>query len=644
MFLLLSIAVSAVGAEKDKIIYVADLQDFSGGVSHEVLDLFTEIVRDGARKYATGYSLMDKENAQIILEGFGLDLKECLAAGREDCEVKFAERVQADVGVSGQILKLPEGGMRVVLKMHDVTKRSPINSTIKGANSINELEHVLTESVVELFAPLYRPVPSGRGVIGGGRVTGGISIDGGEKIVNKPSDKTGLVFIETTPPGADIQINGKSVGTAPYQASMMIGRYVVIAKSNAYYHPARHEFELTSDGASIELELPAAFGGIEITSTPSDSDVLIDDKPVGKTPYRDNRVLSGKHKVEVRRNLYKPVRGTVTVIDGRMATRDFELEKNYGAIKVTSDPPGADITLDGKKIGKSTPALIKFVKTGEHIVNLELPGYGRVGDTVVSVTSGGVVDLHKDLVPKNGTLVVMTQYRDNSKPCRGTVTLDGKNVGQSPWKGQVLAEVRHHVTAACGGRPSSMDVVVEHNDSKTITVDVVNPDLHAAVREPRRDSVSKPSREKSSGTEPDALRAKMDKRRKRASFQARFSGGLDLNRAKNGVGGLIQIGLGTGRWFDIHTGVGFPSYAWVTDFEVNLYPYGRFVPTLALRVNLGFHPDHNVYGFDVTAGVEMWMASWAAFFVKVGVGYSDNRTHNTSGVYVPGWIGLEFRY
>jgi len=630
---------AAMSQEKDKIIFVSDLRDFSKNVSPEVLDLFTEIVRDGARRYATGYSLMDKENAQVILEGFGIDLQDCLMAGRDDCEVKFAERVQADIGVSGQILQLPEGGIRLVLKMHDVKKRSPINSTIKGAADINELERVLTESVVELYAPLYKP--AGRdGVVGGGRETGSLRIDRGEKIVNRPTDTKGLVFIETNPPGADIQINGKPVGTSPYQASLMVGRYVVIAELNSYYHVARHEFELTSDGSTIELVLPPAFGEIEVSSTPSGAEVFVDDKPVGTTPYRDSQLLSGDHRIEVRKSMFKPIRRNVVVKDGQSIRESFALVEDFGGIKIGSEPSGAVITLDGKDTGKRTPALLRPVKEGTHILNLDLPGYGRVGDTV-NVIAGRVIDVHKSLEAKYGTLAIMTRTAEGT-PCRGNVAIDGEAKGKTPWKGQLLA-VEHEISVECGARPTVERRTIEHNTSSEITITVAGgPPLRPVAVKRRKDNAS------SVGSVADKVSSagadKMDLRRKRASFQARLSGGLDLYRASQGVGGLVQVGVGTGRWFDIHTGVGFPSYSWVTDLEVNLWPYGRFVPTLAARVGLGFHPDHNVYSIDFTAGVEMWMANWAAFFVKIGVGYSWNRTHDVSGVYVPGWLGLEFRY
>ncbi|HNZ03686.1 MAG TPA: hypothetical protein PLY68_07315 [Myxococcota bacterium] len=145
-------------------------------------------------------------------------------------------------------------------------------------------------------------------------------------------------------------------------------------------------------------------------------------------------------------------------------------------------------------------------------------------------------------------------------------------------------------------------------------------------------------------TDAEKTELRFDARRKRLSFQARFSGGLDLMRAADGVGGLIQIGIGTGRWFDIHTGVGFPSYAWVTDFELNMYPFGRFVPVLGLRVALGFLPNHEAYAVEAYAGCEFWFLDWLGAHVRVGIGHTWNPSWNLDYLVVPAWVGIEMRY
>ncbi len=47
----------------------------------------------------------------------------------------------------------------------------------------------------------------------------------------------------------------------------------------------------------------------------------------------------------------------------------------FGSVKITSSPPGANVSIDGRSIGQKTPVIIKGVRRGKtHSVNLELDG------------------------------------------------------------------------------------------------------------------------------------------------------------------------------------------------------------------------------------------------------------------------------
>ena len=53
-----------------------------------------------------------------------------------------------------------------------------------------------------------------------------------------------------------------------------------------------------------------------------------------------------------------------------------------GAIYLVSAPPGAEVRLDGSGTGMTTPALLRGLKPGEHVVELKLEGYRAWSDTV----------------------------------------------------------------------------------------------------------------------------------------------------------------------------------------------------------------------------------------------------------------------
>ncbi len=138
---------------------------------------------------------------------------------------------------------------------------------------------------------------------------------------------------------------------------------------------------------------------------------------------------------------------------------------------------------------------------------------------------------------------------------------------------------------------------------------------------------------------------KFDARRKRISFQTRLSGGIDLYRASYGGGGLIQIGLGIFRWLDVRVGVGFPGYFVTLDFELNMYPFGRFVPTLALRNSFDPVTSQATRAWEMNLGCEFWILDWLAAYVQVGVGATCSISDNFEPhLYIPAWVGVEMRY
>ncbi len=123
--------------------------------------------------------------------------------------------------------------------------------------------------------------------------------------------------------------------------------------------------------------------GLRIESTPV-SRVLVDQKEVGKTPYESDQLEVGDHQIEVRtggdsggvemswRGNVPLNPGTVTVVNRELTVNTasssgevIALEKGQGAI-VISTPSGAELTIDGKSVGK-TPVKVDNLDPGEHV-------------------------------------------------------------------------------------------------------------------------------------------------------------------------------------------------------------------------------------------------------------------------------------
>ena len=128
---------------------------------------------------------------------------------------------------------------------------------------------------------------------------------------------------------------------------------------------------------------PAA---LQITSTPEAS-VFIDNKHVGKTPYTTDQLRAREYQIKLTSSeatyveKINLIENTLTVIN-RDLNNNFlaqsgevlYLEPGKRGIIVVSMPQEADLTLDGKYIGK-TPTFIEEIEEGDHKILLAKAGF-----------------------------------------------------------------------------------------------------------------------------------------------------------------------------------------------------------------------------------------------------------------------------
>lgn len=141
---------------------------------------------------------------------------------------------------------------------------------------------------------------------------------------------------------------------------------------------------LTLSGCSaVGFNKPAA---LQITSKPEAS-VFLDGKHIGKTPFFSDQLKSGEHslKISVSEASYidqiNLTSGTLTVINRELAPNflaqageTLSLKPGSKGFFIASMPQEADITIDGKLIGK-TPALVGDISEGDHKVLVTKDGF-----------------------------------------------------------------------------------------------------------------------------------------------------------------------------------------------------------------------------------------------------------------------------
>jgi hypothetical protein len=84
----------------------------------------------------------------------------------------------------------------------------------------------------------------------------------------------------------------------------------------------------------------------------------------------------------------------------QLVTLEQEIEKTHGFVSVTTQPPGAEITVDGTRAGADRDAVTPFgliIEPGKHSVRINLAGYAPV-EKMVTVRAGDSQPVRLDLV------------------------------------------------------------------------------------------------------------------------------------------------------------------------------------------------------------------------------------------------------
>ena len=119
-------------------------------------------------------------------------------------------------------------------------------------------------------------------------------------------------------------------------------------------------------------------GVLVVTSTPPGAQVSLDGKVVpGSTPLVIDRIrLSSGHRVEATAPGHRSVSVEVGAEPGRLSrTIHLALPFALGSLTVESVPPGAEVSVDGKPVGR-TPVTVPDLRVDErHRVDLTLPGH-----------------------------------------------------------------------------------------------------------------------------------------------------------------------------------------------------------------------------------------------------------------------------
>jgi len=117
-------------------------------------------------------------------------------------------------------------------------------------------------------------------------------------------------------------------------------------------------------------------GQMTVDSTPQGAQVQLDGAtdPTWVTPLSVSSLDPGPHSITVSKGGYVTDSRTIKVVSGTKSSVVIHLNQLSATLSVTSTPSGANIYVDGRDMGKLTPAQVSVDK-GQHVVLIRKAGY-----------------------------------------------------------------------------------------------------------------------------------------------------------------------------------------------------------------------------------------------------------------------------
>ena len=117
-------------------------------------------------------------------------------------------------------------------------------------------------------------------------------------------------------------------------------------------------------------------GHLSIDSNPQGAQIAIDGTTTASaTPFNIATLLPGHHTVTISKPGYATETRAIDVTSGSKSVISVQLAPTTAAVAANSDPAGAEVWIDGRDSGRTTPVQISVDKPGNHTFVFKKQGY-----------------------------------------------------------------------------------------------------------------------------------------------------------------------------------------------------------------------------------------------------------------------------
>ncbi len=243
-------------------------------------------------------------------------------------------------------------------------------------------------------------------------------------IISSPDDPTppdmATISVRSEPEGASVFIDNDSVGVTPLhdielpagdvpvrinKAGMVMIDTVVSVSRGA---TSLLSFTLQEIGPIVAENGndEPVHGRMSVNSTPRGASIYLDGQFLGTTPYHNDEVPAGRYRLTLRSDGYETYTETLNIPEAREVSVSASL-KAFGGVHITSDPPGADVLLNGERVG-TTPFDNRELAAGTYDLTLRKEGYQEYS-AGISIDPGETRELTRTLPEIKSLLAVLVR-------------------------------------------------------------------------------------------------------------------------------------------------------------------------------------------------------------------------------------------
>ncbi|MEX0617850.1 MAG: PEGA domain-containing protein [Pseudohongiellaceae bacterium] len=233
--------------------------------------------------------------------------------------------------------------------------------------------------------------------------------------------------------GARVLIDAVDVGTTPLSGLQIEPGTHELTIESARYLSFRKQIEI--EGRTIEqneeVNLDPAWAVVNLSSSPSGAEVLVDGEAAGSTPLTAE-LLQGDREITIRLAGHKAWQDHIEISAGEdLSLPDVELEPADGLVFIQSVPTGAGVTINGEFRGQ-TPLQVALQPDAQHTVALFKNGY-EAATTTLQTASGEERGVTLPLDP------IMTQVNLAVQPEDAEVYVNGQYRGPADQPLELMA-------------------------------------------------------------------------------------------------------------------------------------------------------------------------------------------------------------